>query len=68
MWTQMGFQKVRLGKIFRSNMVAIAMIDQYFQDLKLTSSVNRTGYHAIMEKLSLCLRVCLAFSKKLYLH
>ena len=68
MWTQMGFRKVKAGKSFYVNMVAIAMIDQYFQDLKLTSSVNRTGYHAIMEKLSLCLRVCLAFSKKLYLH
>ena len=46
MWTQMGFQKVRLGKIFRSNMVAIAMIDQYFQDLKLTSSEqNRVSCH-----------------------
>ena len=52
MWTQMGFRKVKAGKSFYVNMVAIAMIDQYFQDLILTSSVNRTGYHATLEKIN----------------
>ena len=65
MWTQMGFRKVKAGKSFYVNMVAIAMIDQYFQDLILTSSVNRTGYHATLEKIKSLLEGLFSIQQKI---